>query len=65
MEEFELCARLRKLGRLALAEATVSTSARRFRQVGVLRLYVRMWWITMLWRFGVSPAKLRAIYDRR
>lgn len=64
MEEFELCRRLRKLGRLALADATVSTSARRFRKLGVLRTYWRMWRITILWRLGVSPAKLREIYER-
>ena len=64
MEEFELCRRLRKLGRLALAEATVTTSARRFRRLGVLRTYWRMWWVTMLWRAGVSPARLRAIYEK-
>jgi rSAM/selenodomain-associated transferase 2 len=64
MEEFELCRGLRKVGRLALAEATVSTSARRFRKLGVLRTYWRMWWVTTLWRFGVSPAKLRAIYEK-
>jgi rSAM/selenodomain-associated transferase 2 len=65
MEEFELCGRLRKAGRLALADATVTTSARRFRNLGVLRTYWRMWWVTMLWRLGVSPAKLRAIYEKR
>lgn len=64
MEEFELCRRLRKVGRLALAEATVSTSARRFRKLGVLRTYWRIWWVTTLWRLGVSPAKLRAIYEK-
>jgi rSAM/selenodomain-associated transferase 2 len=65
MEEFELCRRLRKVGRLALAEATVSTSARRFQKLGVIRTYWRMWWVTMLWRFGVHPSKLREIYERR
>jgi rSAM/selenodomain-associated transferase 2 len=65
MEEFELCRRLRKVGRLALADVTVSTSARRFRRLGVIRTYWRMWWVTMLWRFGVRPAKLREIYERR
>ncbi len=65
MEEFELCRRLRKIGRLALANATVSTSARRFRKLGVFRTYWRMWWVTTLWRLGVSPAKLRAIYEKR
>ena len=39
MEEFELCRRLRPLGRLALASATVTTSARRFEKRGVLRTY--------------------------
>jgi hypothetical protein len=56
---------LRKVGRLALAEATVSTSARRFQKLGVVRTYWRMWWVTMLWRFGVHPSKLREIYERR
>ncbi len=65
MEEFELCRRLRKVGRLALADATVSTSARRFQKLGVIRTYWRMWWVTMLWRLGVHPSKLREIYERR
>jgi rSAM/selenodomain-associated transferase 2 len=64
MEEFELCRRLRRLGRLALADATVSTSARRFRKLGVLRTYLRMWRIAMLWRLGVSPSRLRELYER-
>lgn len=64
MEEFELCRRLRKFGRLALADATVTTSARRFRKLGVIRTYWRMWWVTMLWRLGVAPSKLRAIYEK-
>ncbi|MCI0744944.1 MAG: TIGR04283 family arsenosugar biosynthesis glycosyltransferase [Verrucomicrobia subdivision 3 bacterium] len=64
MEDFELCRRLRRHGRLALAEAVVVTSARRFRDVGVLKTYWRMWWVTMLWRLGVPPARLRAIYDK-
>jgi len=65
MEEFELCRRLRQVGRLALADVTVSTSARRFRKLGVIRTYWRMLWVTMLWRFGVRPSKLREIYERR
>ena len=42
MEDFELCRRLRRCGRLALADATVVTSARRFQKLGVLRTYFRM-----------------------
>src|SRR5881296_1200105 len=59
MEEFELCRRLRKIGRLALAEATVTTSARRFERLGVLRTYWRMGWVTLRYRLGASPRELR------
>jgi len=64
MEEFALCQRLRKSGRLALADATVLTSARRFRKYGVLRTYWRMWWVTMRYRFGTAPHKLIRLYER-
>jgi cellulose synthase/poly-beta-1,6-N-acetylglucosamine synthase-like glycosyltransferase len=64
MEEFELCRRLRKVGRLALAGATVSTSARRFRQRGVLRTYWRMWSVTVRYWLGASPDELRKLYEK-
>jgi rSAM/selenodomain-associated transferase 2 len=64
MEEFELCRRMRKVGRLALAEATVSTSARRFRQRGVLRTYWRMWSVTVRYWLGASPDELRKLYEK-
>ncbi len=64
MEEFALCRRLRQEGRLALADAVVLTSARRFRRLGVVRTYWRMWWVTMRYRFGTSPAELQRIYER-
>jgi len=65
MEEFELCRRLRRVGRIALAPATVSTSARRFHQFGVLRTYWLMWQLTFRYHLGASPEELRRIYDRR
>ena len=64
MEEFELCRRLRKAGRLALADATIVTSARRFVKLGVLRTYMRMWRVTTQYRLGTSPQELRRIYER-
>lgn len=64
MEEFELCRRLRQAGRLALANATVSTSARRFRKRGVLRTYWRMAWVTGRYWMGTPPEQLRKIYER-
>lgn len=62
MEDFELSRRLRKIGRLALADGVVTTSARRFIQKGVLATYLKMWQITMLYRLGRSPAELRRRY---
>jgi rSAM/selenodomain-associated transferase 2 len=64
MEELELCRRLRSVGRLALANATVTTSARRFRQRGVLRTYWRMWSVTIRYWLGASPEDLRKLYEK-
>ena len=64
MEEFELCRRLRRLGRLALAGATVTTSARRFLKRGVLRTYARMWRVTAQYYLGASAQSLRRIYEK-
>lgn len=63
MEEFELCRRLRSIGRLVLASEKVSTSSRRWRSRGVLRTYIRMWRITALHALGTSPERLARIYD--
>jgi len=64
MEEFELCRRLRCVGRLALADATIITSPRRFLHLGILRTYWRMWWITTLYRLGWPPQELAHLYDK-
>jgi rSAM/selenodomain-associated transferase 2 len=63
MEEFELCRRLRKVGRLALADGIVTTSARRFAKLGVARTYLRMWRVTLSYWLGTEPQKLRRIYE--
>ncbi len=65
MEEFELCRRLRPLGRIALADATVVTSARKFRKLGVLRTYALMWRVTLGYYQGVPLEELRRLYERR
>jgi rSAM/selenodomain-associated transferase 2 len=64
MEEFALCHRLRHEGRIMLAGATVSTSARRFAKLGVVRTYLRMGWVTWLYTLGKSPHELKQIYER-
>jgi len=64
MEEFELCRRLRKSGRLALADATVVTSARRFEKLGVLRTYLRMWRVMLRYWMGAAPHDLARLYEK-
>src|SRR6266540_1792112 len=59
MEDVELCRRMRRVGRLALADATVVTSTRRFRKLGVLRTYWRMWTVGVRYRLGTTPEELR------
>jgi rSAM/selenodomain-associated transferase 2 len=63
MEEFELCRRLRREGRLVLAPATVVTSERRFRKLGVLRTYARMWRVSLGYRCGQPLDELKRIYE--
>ncbi len=65
MEEHLLCRALRREGRLALADATVTTSARRFRERGVLRTYWRMFAVNLRWQLGASPEELARVYARR
>jgi hypothetical protein len=64
MEDFELSRRLRKAGRLALAEATITTSTRRFEKLGIVRTYLRMWRVTALYHLGASPHELRRLYEK-
>jgi rSAM/selenodomain-associated transferase 2 len=64
MEEFELSHRLRQVGRLALAEATVTTSPRRFQKLGVLRTYLRMARVTAAYRAGLPAQALRRMYEK-
>ena len=65
MEEYELCRRLRAVGRLTLAAATVVTSARRFHERGGLRTYLRMGWVTLRFWMGATPEELRRLYERK
>ena len=63
MEDFELCRKLRSRSRLALACATVSTSARRFAQRGIARTYFLMWRVTLQYWLGTPLDKLARMYD--
>ena len=64
MEEFELCRKLRAVGRLALANTTVITSGRRFAKHGTIRTYALMWRVMISYWLGKSPAELKKMYEK-
>ena len=65
MEDYEFGRRLRRLGKLALLEAPVLTSGRRWQHLGFLRTTLINKLVILGFRCGVSPAKLAALYRGR
>lgn len=64
MEEFELCRRLRRLGRLQLLTPTVSTSGRSFRSQGALPTWWLLARLQIAWTQGASAEELDRQYRR-
>ena len=64
MEELELCQKLAGLGRIELADATVTTSWRKFEKLGVLNTYLLMARVLRAYRAGTPLAELRRIYQK-
>lgn len=62
MEDLEIIRRLRAIGKVILLPQYVTTSARRHEQVGLLRSVLFMWYLRLLYKFGVSPAQLQRMY---
>ena len=62
MEDFELVRRLRQHGRMEIADASVTTSDRRWRKLGVLRTTAWNWIIVVAWSLGVAPHRLAGWY---
>mgnify|MGYP001204410527 CR=1 FL=1 len=63
MEDLELSKRLRKFSRPHCSASKVITSSRRWRQNGILRTILLMWWLRVLYFFGVSPWSLAKQYN--
>jgi rSAM/selenodomain-associated transferase 2 len=61
-EDVEFARRLKHTGRVACLRACVITSARRWRQNGLLRTVIKMWLLKSLFLAGVSPTRLRRYY---
>jgi rSAM/selenodomain-associated transferase 2 len=63
MEDIDLSRRMKRAGRIACLPQRVTTSARRWQAQGVVRTILLMWSLRTLYFFGVSPSRLRRLYD--
>jgi rSAM/selenodomain-associated transferase 2 len=64
MEDWDLARRAKRLGHIQIAKAAVTTSARRWRRLGVARTLLRNQAVLIGWRLGIAPARLAAFYRR-
>lgn len=64
MEDYEFNQRLRKLGRVFTADATATTSGRRWKRLGVVRTTLTNKMIIAGFHLGVCPHKLARFYRR-
>jgi uncharacterized protein len=62
LEDYELVARLRRRGRIAIANVSATTSGRRWRQLGVIRTTLLNQWIVAGYEIGVAPERLARLY---
>lgn len=61
-EDVDFSRRLKRRGHVACVRSHVVTSARRWRQNGMLRTILKMWLIKSLFLAGISPARLHRYY---
>ncbi|MBW3569578.1 MAG: TIGR04283 family arsenosugar biosynthesis glycosyltransferase [Gemmatimonadetes bacterium] len=62
LEDVDLLRRMRRMGRLAVVPAPVTTSARRFLERGVVRQQLVNGAVLAAWHLGVSPDRLARWY---
>jgi rSAM/selenodomain-associated transferase 2 len=62
MEDIALSKALRQITSPACLKQQVVTSSRRWQQRGTLKTILLMWWLRLLYVFGVSPARLEKLY---
>jgi rSAM/selenodomain-associated transferase 2 len=62
MEDVEICRRLKTLCPPRVLSSPVETSARRWRQRGIVNTVLQMWWLRLAFFLGVSPARLARWY---
>ncbi len=64
MEDFELMKRLQKLGKIAIAPASVTTSGRRWQKLGVIKTTLINQVAIAAYYLGVSPDRILRLYRR-
>ncbi|AHJ97575.1 TIGR04283 family arsenosugar biosynthesis glycosyltransferase [Hymenobacter swuensis] len=64
LEDQEIVSRLRRYGPFWVLPASVTTSARKYLENGVVRLQASFMLLTLLYRLGVSQARLVQLYRR-
>jgi len=62
MEDLFLMKRLKKLGRIALLDARIHVSPRRWQRSGVVRQTLKNWTLITLAQCGISPNRLAKFY---
>jgi rSAM/selenodomain-associated transferase 2 len=62
LEDVDFMRRLRCVGRIAVLDPPVVTSARRFHTSGPIRTVARNWLIWTLFTLGISPTRLARLY---
>lgn len=63
MEDYELCRRLRRRGRIGLAQEAIGTSARRWAKLGVCRTTLINQCILFGFHLGIPPERLASWYS--
>ncbi len=62
MEDVALSKKLKKIASPACLDVCVITSARRWKQKGILRTIILMWYLRLAYFLGVAPNKLHQLY---
>jgi hypothetical protein len=65
MEDYEFVQRLRRRGRIIIADEAAITSGRRWLELGVIRTTLINKLVVGGYKFGVAPEKLMNLYRRR
>jgi rSAM/selenodomain-associated transferase 2 len=65
MEDIAICKRARRLAAPLVTGSRITTSSRRWRQQGVVRTVLLMWWLRFAFWLGADPERLQRIYYPR